>query len=265
MIAKSNAGIYDACVHRAYVDEHQTYIPEEDRQQYVGAHLKRLETLEKNDVVKALDGGLYQVPDDVIIKGEEVTKKISAREKKRFYPHLNVLSTEPLEHLIHAEKKTWLDRELYKQSKKVSTIPYDAGVEQALAERRDWLVKNDLAFIQSNGEFALRGQVMLQLDQMEVYAAGRTLAGKFGLEFSDKRVKAGQLVQYGGYVTLETGIWAVVSSGKDLQLTHVEEEPRLARGDMAVLKDTEGKMDLQKAEPSKVKSRGRDKDQETEL
>lgn len=265
MIAENNAGVYDATVHRAHVDEHQTYIPEEDRQQYIDAHLKRLETLEKNGVVQTLEGGGYQIPADVIAQGEEITKKINEREKKRFYPHLNVLSTEPLERLVHAEKKTWLDRELYKQEKKGPSIPYDTGVAQALAERRDWLLKNDLAIIQSNGEFALRGKALRQLDQMEVYAAGRKLAEKFGLEFSDKRVKAGEPVQYGGFVTLETGTWAVVSKGKELQLTRVEQEPKLVRGDMTVLKEIEGKMELQKAAPAKAKSRGKDKDQEMEL
>lgn len=265
MIADMNNSLYDAAVHRAHVEKEMKFIPEEDRDQYVDYHLKRLETLEKNEIVKPMDGGRYEIPADVIAQGEELTKKINEREKKRFYPHLNVLSAEPIERLVHAEKKTWLDRELYKQAKKGPSIPYDAGVSQALAARRDWLVKNDLAIIQSNGEFALRGKALQQLDTMEVYAAGRKLAQKFGLEFSDKRVKADQPVQYGGFVTLETGTWAVVSSGKSLQLAFVEKEPQLARGDMAVLKEIEGKMQLQKTGPAKAKSRGKDKDQEMEL
>ncbi len=266
MIADMNGGLYDAAVHRAHVEKEMKFIPEEDRDQYVDYHLKRLETLEKNEIVKVMDGGRYEIPVDVIAKGEELTKKINEREKKRFYPHLNVLSTTPVEQLVHAEKKTWLDRELYKLAKKGPSIPYDAGVSQALAERREWLIKNDLAIIQSNGVFALRGKVLQQLDTMEVYAAGRKLAQKFGLEFSDKRVKLDQPVQYGGFVNLETGTWAVVSAGKELQLTRIEREPNLARGDMAVLKEVEGEIQLQKA-PSRAKSQGRtkDKDQEMEL
>lgn len=265
MIADMNGGIYDAMVHKAHVEKEMKFIPEEDREQYVDYHLKRLETLEKNEIVKPMDGGRYEIPADVIAQGEELTKKINEREKKRFYPHLNVLSAEPIERLVHAEKKTWLDRELYQLPKKGPSIPYDAGLSQALAERRDWLVKNDLAIIQSNGEFALRGKALQQLDTMEVYAAGRKLAQKFGLEFSDKRVKYDQPMQYGGFVNLETGTWAVVSQGKALQLARVESEPKLERGDMAVLKQIEGKMELQKAAPAKAKTRGKDKDQEMEL
>lgn len=266
MIADMNGGLYDAAVHRTHVEKEMKFIPEEDREQYVDYHLKRLETLEKNEIVKVQDGGRYEIPADVIAQGEELTKKINEREKKRYYPHLNILSAEPIEHLVHAEKKTWLDRELYKQAKKCPSIPYDAGVSQALAERRDWLVKNDLAIIQSNGEFALRGKALQQLDTMEVYAAGRKLAKKFGVEFSDKRVKIDQPVQYGGFVNLGTGTWAIVSQGKELQLARVEIEPKLERGDMAVLKQIEGKMELQKVPTrAKAKVRGKDKDQEMEL
>lgn len=266
MIADMNGGIYDAVVHKAHVEKDMKFIPEEDREQYIDYHLKRLETLEKNEIVKPMDGGRYEIPADVIAQGEELTKKINEREKKRYYPHMNVLSAEPVERLVHAEKKTWLDKELFKQAKKGPSIPYDAGVSQALAERRDWLVKQDLAFIQSNGEFALRGKALQQLDAMEVYAAGRKLAKKFGVEFSDKRVKLDQPVQYGGFVKLETGTWAIVSQGKELQLARVDHEPKLERGDMAVLKQTEGKLELQVA-PARAKSKGRtkDKDQEMEL
>ncbi len=201
----------------------------------------------------------------MIDQGEELTKKINEREKKRFYPHLTVLSAEPIESLVHAEKKTWLDKELFKQAKKDQSIPYDADILQALDTRRDWLVKQDLAYTQSNGEFALRRKALLQLDRMEVNAAGRKLGEKFGLKFNDKQVEAGRSVQYGGFVTLETGTWAIVSQGKDLQLAHVASEPKLERGDMAVLKQTEGKMELQKSSPAKAKARGKDKDQEMEL
>lgn len=265
LIAEKQGGVYDAAMHRAYVEQEQKYIPEEDRGRYVDFHLKRLETLEKNDVVQALGSGRYQIPSNVIEKGEEITKRINEREKKRFYPYLNVLSVEPLECLIHANKKTWLDKELFKQEKKGPSIPYDMAVEQALSERRDWLVKHDLAIIQSNGAFALRGKALLQLDQLEVYTAGRKLAEKLGLEFSDKRVKADQPAKYEGFVTLETGTWAVLSKGKELQLTRVEQEPTLEQGNMVVLKEIDGKPELQKALSAKAKSQSKDKDQEKEL
>ena len=265
MIAKENGGIYDAAVHRAYVEKEQKYIPEEDRAQYVEFHLKRLETLEKNEIVKILEVGRYQVPADVVAQGEELTKRINEREKKRFYPYLNVLSVEPLERLVHSAKKTWLDRELYKQAKKGPSIPYDTGIEQALSKRRDWLVKHDLAVIQSNGAFALREKALLQLDQMEVYAAGCKLADKLGLEFSDTRVKMGQIAKYEGFVTLETGTWAVLSQGKQLQLARVGQEPALEPGNMAVLQKIEGQVELQRVAPAKAKAQGKDKDQDRGL
>ena len=264
IVAGLNRGVYDAALHRSYVAEHQTYIPEEDRSRYIEFHLKRLETLEKNDVVQSVDGGRYQIPADVIEKGADITRQINEREKKRFYPYLNVLSAEPVEHLVLANKKTWLDKELFKQLKKGPSIPYDADMERALSDRRDWLLKNNLAIVQSSGDFALREKAMLQLDQMEVYTAGQKLAQKLGLEFSDKRVKAGDPVRYEGFVNLESGTWAVVSKGKALQLARVEQDPQLERGKSVVLAKIEGRAELQSV-PAKVTSRGKHKDQEREL
>ena len=116
LIARQNDGIYSPEKHLAYIEKDQNFIAEEDRQDYIDAHIKRLETLELNDVVEPLDKGQYRIPDDVIAKGAAVTKEINEREKKRFYPFIDVLSEQPLEKIVKAEKKTWLDKELFKQS-----------------------------------------------------------------------------------------------------------------------------------------------------
>lgn len=265
MVADMNGGIYNADLHRAYVAKEQQYIPEEDRKRYVDFHLKRIETLEKNDIVQALDNGRYQIPADVLQKGEEITRQINEREKKRFYPHLNILSAEPLEKIVSANKKTWLDKELFKQGKGGPSMAYDDAMEQALSLRKNWLVQHDLALIQSNGTFALRDKTMLQLDQLEVYAAGRKLAEKLGLGFSDKRVKPDQALRYEGFITLETGIWGVVSKRKELQLTRIEQDPKLEHGDVVMLKEIDGKGQLQKTGIAKVKSQGKDRDKDQEL
>lgn len=84
LIARKNGGIYDPEKHRATIEADMSYIPEEDRPRYLEAHLKRLDTLEKNGIVVDLGAGRYEVPADVIAQGKEVTRKINAREKKRF-------------------------------------------------------------------------------------------------------------------------------------------------------------------------------------
>lgn len=230
-MAAKNGGIYDAELHRQHVEKNMKYIPEADRPKYLELHQIRIDTLLKNGVVEDLGSGRYQVPADVIEGGAAITAEINAKENKRFYPKVEVLSVKPVEKLVSAEKKTWLDVELQQQSKgKSSLSDYDRAIKQALKERKDWLVKQNLGLIQSNGEFALRDGALQRLDVMEARAAGRTLAGKLGFEYRDSAVKPEFAMRYEGYVTLETGPWAAVSKSRGLYLMPVGEMPRFERG-----------------------------------
>lgn len=272
-VAKEKDGIYDRELHMQFIAKEQDYIVEEDRQGYLDAHLKRLDTLEQNGVVEDLGEGKYRVPDDVIERGEEITRKINEREKKRFYPRIDILSAAPLEQLTAAEKKTWLDRELYKQSiNKPGLVSYDEGVRSALQKRQDWLVQKDLATIQSNGEFALRKSAMGALNKMEVERAGKIMAEKFGVELNRAKVKENEAYRYAGFVKLETGPWALISKeGGDLQMAQVSEIPEgIKRGDTVGFKSLEGaqfEMSALEQQKQQSQSRGptRDRDQEMEL
>ncbi|MBU0801517.1 MAG: DUF3363 domain-containing protein, partial [Alphaproteobacteria bacterium] len=231
-IAAANEGVYDPALHQAHIEQHQKYIRVEERPKYLEAHAQRLETLEKNGVVEALGAGHYKVPPDVVARGEEITRQINEKERKRFYPLVSVLSTLPPEKQIEAAKKTWMDKELYKQEsgKGVSALLEDAAIRGAFAARKNWLVKHDLALIQSNGEFALRDYALKRLDKFEIYAAGQKLAERLGATFNDAQVKSDMVMRYEGFVSLETGIWAAVTRGKNLQLAAVRAEPALDRG-----------------------------------
>ncbi len=226
-IARQNDGIYRADAHMAYIEKEQGYIAPEDRQGYLDSHLKRLETLEQNGVVEMVEEGVYRVPDDVIKQGEDVTKKINERESKRFYPRIDILSKDSLGELVGAEKKTWLDRELYKRSiGKPSLSSYNEQVQAAMEQRKDWLIDRDLAFIQSNGAFALRDYALRDLNNLEIKVTGQRLADKFDVSFETKMVKENTQYRYLGYVHLETGYWAVVGSQHNtLQMVKVEGKP----------------------------------------
>ncbi len=269
LIARQNEGVYDPDKHCAYIEREMAFLPEEDRPRYLGAHVKRLETLEQNGIVQAIGDGRYQVPADVIERGAEITRKINEREKKRFYPRLDVLSKEPVEQLVAAMKKTWLDLELYRRGKgKSSLASYDEDIKAALAARQEWLVKHDLGLLQSNGQFALRQGALLKLDKLEVHAAGRKLAAKAGLNFSDRQVREGDKRVYLGCITLETGLWAVVATDKVLQMAQLKEKPEVERGQNVIVKEVEaGQFVLQEVERGQGKAKGRseDKDQEREM
>lgn len=270
LMAVKNGGIYDIEKHTAYIAEEMPYIAPENRQGYLDSHIKRLETLEKNGVLERLDEGRYRVPDDVIAKGAVITAEINAREQKRFYPLVDILSKEPLEDLAGLEKKTWLDKELYRRSHGKSGLDLTGErIEKALKARQDWLVSKELGFIQSNGEFSLRDYALRKLDVMEVLDAGQTLARKGGLTFNERKVQEGAQYSYIGFVTLETGHWAVVrNSAKQLQMAQLEKKPELEQGACVGFTPKEGasfEMHQFERQQQKQKSRDIERDDGMEL
>jgi len=269
LIARQNDGIYDIDKHRSYIEKEQSYIDEDAREGYLASHIKRIETLEKNDVVSDMGQGRYKVPDDVIEKGKEISAKINARERKRFYPKLDILSHHAPEDLTDAAKKTWLDKELYARSQKKSGVEQtDARLEKALEKRQDWLCANNLALIQSNGEFALRKSALRDLTVMEVHQEGKFLATKAGLDFNAQKVLPNQEFTYLGHTELESGKWAVVMRGSELQMARLDKAPEVEKGQKIVFNEIDrGTFQMKAAEQVKQQERAQnsDKDQEREL
>lgn len=265
-IAAENDGIYDPARHLAHVEKHQSYIPAEDRAQYIEAHAVRLGTLEQGGAAEALGEGLYRVPADMAARGAKINQQMNEKQKKRFYPFVTVLSVQAPERQIDASKKTWLDKELYKQStgKGCSALAEEPNIKAAIEERKSWLVRHDLALIQSNGEFALRDHALKRLDKLEIYAAGHKLAEKLGATFNDAQVKTDSVMRYEGFVTLETGVWAAVTRGKSLQLASVKSDPQFDRGASVLFDAGEGKALVIRAVGKDI-ARTPDKDQERGL
>lgn len=269
LIARQNDGIYDIEKHRQYIEKEQNYIDEDAREGYLASHIKRIETLEQNDAATDIGQGRFKVPVDVVERGKEISAKINAREKKRFYPKLDILSHHAPEDLTDATKKTWLDRELYARSRSKSGVEHtDAALEKALEKRQEWLVKNNLALIQSNGEFALRKSALRDLTVMEVHKEGQFLATKAGLEFNAQKVSSSQEFTYLGHTELESGKWAVVMRGKELQMARLDKAPETQKGQKIVFDEIDrGTFHMKASEQAKKQEQARanDKDQEREL
>lgn len=269
LMAMQNNGIYCPEKHLTYIAQDQNYIAEEDRQDYIDAHIKRLETLELNDVVAPIGKGQYRIPDDVIEKGAAVTKEINEREKKRFYPFIDVLSEQPLEKIIKAAKKTWMDKELFKQSIGKSGLEhYDDKALKAIEARKNWLIEKDLGLIQSNGKFVLRKDALHKLDSMEVVNAGDQIAKARNVDFSRAKVREGETYIYVGQTRLESGHWAVVTKdGKKLQMAYLDKKPEFSARDKVEFTSLGNKQfEIQAAELNKEQGRqGKNTDRDKDL
>ena len=233
LIAQQNEGIYDSRKHLAYIEAEMDFIEPENRQGYLDSHIKRLETLEQNGVIQRLDEERYRVPEDVIARGEEISREINERENKRFYPLIDILSKEPLHELVRAEKKTWLDKELFKNTRGKSGLSGGRGQKKtldALEERKSWLIERDLAFTQSNGDFAFRQGALRTLDNMEIKRAGELIAKDYNIHFETNKVRENTQYRYLGFVKLETGYWAVVGSQQNtLMMAQLKDKPEMKK------------------------------------
>ena len=110
-VAKTNRGIYDAGVHRALIDTETVTIEqgngkshEVDADEFVDAHLKRLNKQAKHTLVEKLDERRFKIPDDYI----------EQMQGKQDYSRQRITGTLQQED-IKARKWTWLDHN-YDQS-----------------------------------------------------------------------------------------------------------------------------------------------------
>lgn len=257
--AKLHHGIYDPELHKTYIEQQRPDITTEDRSGYIEAHSIRLRTLEHNQAVEPLGDGRYKIPEDLVAMGKEIDRLIAEKERKRFYPRVSILSRSAPEQDTQAHRRTWLDTELQKLTTgKAASLYHDEAIRDALEERKRWLVGEDLALVQSNGEFALRDRALQKLDKMELYEVGQKLSQKLNLQFSDELVKPDTAMIYEGFVSLGTGTWAAASRGRSLQFVHLAKEPEINRGEMVIFERGEGKA-------LEIKSIAKNKEQEREL
>jgi type IV secretory pathway VirD2 relaxase len=145
-IADRNDGIYDAADHRDYVDRHVTVIPEPERDRYIDAHRTRLETLARAGIVERLGDDRYEIPEDIVARGAELSERLRAEHGHRAFAKLEIISAEPVAAQVSRHAFTWLDREIERTlAGRSPSFPYDRQTADALDRREDFLVREGYA------------------------------------------------------------------------------------------------------------------------
>lgn len=231
---KDEKGVYDVARHLAYVEKSRTDITPEKRDQYIQRHITRLETLEKSGVVESLGDGRFKVPLDLIAKGKEVSEKINEKS----FIKLRVISEKPVESQIDAEAWTWLDRELYKRSRKAEpSLEYDGVIKGALKQRMAWLEKNRYADVK-DGVLRMKPGTADKLKEAELVKAGQKLALQTGKPYEKISNKKEQYGKYHGIARLHSGRYAVIESNKAVSLAPVSQALNIEQGALVSLKST---------------------------
>ncbi len=113
--------------------------PGRDPEEFVEAHLRRLEALRRAGIVERLEEGVWRVPEDLIERGRAYDARRVGGVQVEVRSHL------PIECQVRAVGATWLDRLLVDSRDDLSPTGFGSEVRTALAEREGFLVGEGLA------------------------------------------------------------------------------------------------------------------------
>ncbi len=182
-----------------------------DPQEVVAAHVRRLEALRRVGIVERVAEGLWKVPDDLPERGREYDAQRLGGASVELKSNL------PIERQARVIGATWLDQQLIGGGKGLGALGFGSEAKQALQQRADFLVEQDLA-ARRGQRVILARNLLATLRSREVAQAAKDIAAETGLEH--RPVADGQRVAgiYRRSVMLASGRYAMLDDGKGFSL-----------------------------------------------
>ena len=203
------SGIYRPSEHRALAEARAVQSGNPD--DYVEAHVHRLEALRRAGIVERLDADRWLLPEDF-------EARAAAYEAGKG-PRLRVLCAYDLDRQVTSDGATWLDRRLLDgDCASLAASGFGAEVRDALNRRADDLVRQGHASRTAHGGVRIRANLLDTLARNEVERVGRQLAADRGRTFQP--VGEGEFVrgQLLGSVQLASGRFAMIDDGLGFSL-----------------------------------------------
>ncbi|MDJ0897120.1 MAG: DUF3363 domain-containing protein, partial [Alphaproteobacteria bacterium] len=201
-VAQRNGGLYTR-------DAHHDFDPRASKD-FVQAHVRRLEALRRQNVVRRFSDGSWEIPDDFEDRVEAL-----ARKRARFPESVTALSFLSLEAQVKADGATWLDRQLVaKEPTALRGERFGAATTEALRQREEELIAQGLA--KRDGQTVRYQRNLLKLlRQRELAAAGEKLSKEIGLSFTETR--DGDRIEgvYRRQMRLASGKFAIIEKSKE--------------------------------------------------
>ena len=178
---------------------------------FVQAHVRRLEALRRAGIVERLAEGVWRMPPDFIERAQsyDVGRARGATVDVRSYL--------PINQQTRMMGATWLDRQLLDRTDSVSVTGFGANVRKALRQREQFLLEQGLA--ERRGDRVILGRNLLAtLRTQELDATANKIAAETGLEY--RPVPDGSPVTgiYKRAVTLASGRFAMLEDGLGFSL-----------------------------------------------
>lgn len=204
-IARRNGGVYSPEVHRE--------LDRDASEEFVKAHIRRLEVLRRQNIVQRFADGSWEVPEDF----EERVAGL-AEKSSRYPTRVLTLSYLSLDAQVGEEGATWLDRQLVgKEPVELRGERFGAAASAAMRQREDHLIEQGLAERRDDG-IRYRRNLLQYLRQREIAATGSRLATEYGLSFTETPDGARVEGVYRRSVHLASGKFAILEKSKEFTL-----------------------------------------------
>ena len=148
--------------------------PGRDPEEFVQAHVRRLEALRRAGIVERLEEDVWRVPKDLVERGRAYDARRAGGVQ------VEVRSYLPVERQVRAVGATWLDRLLVDQCGDLSPMGFGSEVRAALADREGFLVSEGLAE-RRNQRVILARNLLAKLRSRELESAADKIQVETGL------------------------------------------------------------------------------------
>ena len=181
-------------------------LPNNDPDDIVVRHVRRLEALRRAGIVERLAEGVWRVPEDLVERGRTHDARRLGEASVQLRSHL------PIHRQVTALGATWLDEQLVNGRSLRSSNGFAGDVMRAVAARKEFLVEN--GFGRREGRrFVPVKNLLSTLRARELDKAGAELATKYKLAYRPCPSEGRIAGVYRRSVTLASGRFAMLDDG----------------------------------------------------
>ncbi len=205
-IARQNGGVYS--------EEYHQHSDPKASQAYIKSHIRRLEGLRRYGIGKRQQDGSWKIPTDFTYRIEKLQKQFAQKAPVA----MTINSAFALDQLIEGEGYGWLDRNLVgKEKTDLASSGFGGKVQQALAQRRNWLMRQGL--IQKKGSKVIYPKSLAnQLIRRELNKFAAGISDKTGKQYMPMKDRGEVSGIYVRKLNLSSGQYAVLEKSKEFTL-----------------------------------------------
>jgi len=201
-IASKRGGIYSPSAHEMSDPS--------AREEYIKAHVRRLEALRRKGHAQRNSDGSWEIPRDYL-------KRASDYEKSRGFGNpvrLDILARDTLDTLPETIGKTWLDEQLRTGTASDVYEGFGEEVENAKAQRRQFLMQRGLI----SGKETVSEGTLKALETLDLDAAAKSLSSAIGKDYVSAPDNGRISGTYREAIVRPSGKYAVIEKSKDFTL-----------------------------------------------